>query len=128
MLRLHNLLPATVIALTLSACAGNNGAPAGPATRSASAQVEVTNNNWADMNVYAERSGMRVRLGTVTSMGTRKFQLPPSILVSNGDFRLIADPIGSNHPYATSAIQVWPGQTVVFRIENHLAISSVSVW
>jgi hypothetical protein len=128
MLRLRQLLPALVIALSAGACAGNSGPQDGPLPpRGNTATVRVTNNNWADMNVYAERGGMRLRLGTVTTMATRAFKLPRTLMNGNGNVRLVADPIGSRESHVTSPVQVWPGQTVAFRIENHIAISSITV-
>lgn len=128
MLRLRNFLPALLVTLSLGACATNSGPQSGPLpSESGTANVRVTNNNWADMNVYAERGGMRVRLGTVTTMGSRLFRLPRALMNGNGDVRLVADPIGSRETHVTSPVQVWPGQTVAFRIENHIAISSITV-
>lgn len=129
MLRAHRLLPAAMIAAALGACAPTSGLQSGPApSEGRSASVRVTNNNWADMTVYMLRAGMRVRLGTVTSMATQSFRIPPSVLGGEGDVRLVADPIGSRETHLTLPVQVWPGQTVAFKIENHIAVSSVSVW
>ena len=129
MLRLHALLPAALMAFLLSACASGSSPQSGPAPSiGESAMVRVSNNNWADMNVYMVRSGMRVRLGTVTTMGTRSFRVPKSLMNASGELRLVADPIGSQDVHVSQPVQVWPGQTVQFKIENHLAISSVAVW
>lgn len=126
---LSHLLPLALIALSLGACATHSGTQDGPLPPSAAhASVRVTNSNWADMTVYVERAGMRVRLGSVTSMGSRSFQLPRSIVNATGDIRLVADPIGSRDVHVTAPVQVWAGQTVDFKIENHLAISSIAVW
>lgn len=129
MLRLHNLLPVVLVALSVGACAPRAGVKSGPAApASAAASVRVTNNNWSDMTVYMERTGLRVRLGTVTSMGSQTFRVPGSVLGGEGDVRLVADPIGSRESYVTQPVQVWPGQMVAFKIENHIAVSSIAVW
>ncbi len=128
MRRIHALLPALLIAVSASACAANTGAASGPLPpMQETASVHVTNSNWADMNVYAYRGGTRVRLGTVTTMATRVFSIPRALMNGDGDVRLVADPIGSRQSHVAPPVQVWPGQTVVFRIENQVAISSVSV-
>jgi len=121
---------ALALSLSLTACASGkpSAGPASPSPAGKSAQVQVTNNNWADMNVYLERAGMKVRLGTVTSMGKRVFGVPKAFLNSTGDFRLVADPIGAREVHVSQPVQVWPGQMVDFRIEDHIAISSISVW
>ena len=129
MLRAARLFSTALLALAVSACASRSEVRNGPERSSAAvATVQVTNNNWADMTVYMERAGLRVRLGTVTTMGTRRFRVPKSLMTSSGDARLVADPIGSRSRFTTAPVQFWPGQTVDFRIENHIAVSSISVW
>jgi hypothetical protein len=130
MYAIRNLITGLAIAATTGACApaasGFDNAPGpqgGPA-----ATVEVENNNWADMTVYVLRGGSRVRLGMVTSMGKSVFRIPASLLNTSGDVRLLADPVGSRDTYTTPIIQVNPGERIEFNIENHVAISNVSVW
>lgn len=122
-------LAVAALALTLTACAPGKSVQNGPLPpASATTRVQVTNNNWSDMTVYVERNGMKQRLGTVTSMSDRMFRIPKVFMSSSGSVRLVADPIGSRDTYMTSPVQVWPGQTVGFTIQNHLAISSITVW
>jgi hypothetical protein len=131
MTRLTTRLAAAALALSFTACA--SGPAAGPQTAPAAplgsqAQVQVTNNNWSDMRVYVERSGMRQRLGTVTSMGTRTFDIPRTMLSGASSVRLIADPIGANQGFVSHPLQVSPGQQVNFTIENQMSISNISIW
>jgi hypothetical protein len=121
---------AGAIALTLtSACSAAGSAPAsGPLPPEEATTVEVANHNWSDMNVYAVRSGMRYRLGTVISMTTERFRLPPGAVSPGAELRLLVDPIGGTRTFNTAPIQVSPGQRIEFTIQNHLAISSYSVW
>lgn len=120
------LLIAAVL-LVLSACASagkrDRASPRGPVTT-----VEVSNRNWADLTVYAIRSGMRVRLGSVVSMTTERLKLPPAILAGSGGIRLHVELLGSRQAHTTEAIQVQPGDRIQFDVQNHLAISSLSVW
>jgi hypothetical protein len=90
--------------------------------------IEVQNNNWADIVVYAVRNGMRTRLGMVTSMTRERFALPASVFASTGDVQLLADPIGGGRPYLFPPVTVQQGQRVELRLENHLPLSSLSVW
>jgi hypothetical protein len=119
------LVPALV--LVLGACGvtqpGVRSAPSGSA-----ATVQVNNHNWSDMVVYLVRSSMRIRLGTVTSMGSREFRLPNAVVEAGVDIHLQAEPIGSRERYRTPALQVRPGQQVELTLQNRLSISSVSVW
>lgn len=91
------------------------------------AVIKVTNYNWSDMVVYAERYGAQIRLGTVSSMGTEQFKLPPG-MVGSTDMHIIADPLGSRTVHRTRPVLALPGQRVDFRIENNLDLSTVSVW
>lgn len=90
--------------------------------------VRVENNNWDNMTVYVVRGSARHRLGMVTSMNAETFRIPAAFMSGTEAVRLVADPIGSSNTYVTPSVQVKPGEQIEFDIENHLAISSVSVW
>jgi hypothetical protein len=128
MTTLRTLVAAAAILLSTAACAPGMADSNGPVPARSDIEVQVTNNNWSDMTVYAVRAGMRTRLGTVTSMNTMRFDLPTAYAQAGADVHLVADPIGSRDAYSTQPIQIVPGQTVDFTIENHLAISNVAVW
>lgn len=117
----------------VSACgsgAGTADETAQPAPRGDDTVVEVTNHNWSDVTVYVLREGTdtRVRLGTVTSMTTSRFEVPPTVVPRGGSIRLQADPVGSSRGHTTHPIPVSPGQRVEWQVENNLNLSSVSVW
>jgi hypothetical protein len=88
--------------------------------------VEVTNNNWMDVTVYAVRSGKPTRLGTVTSTRTEAFALPRRLVVG-GTIRLLAAPVGSRGSHQTDLIMVDGGDRIVWNVENALALSSYTV-
>lgn len=115
-----------VFLIALTACGAAPPAPAGPASRAAS--VVVRNDNWSDVVVYALRLGTRQRLGSVVSMTTERLRLPPGVLAGGDGLRLMVDLIGSRETYTTEVVTVLPGDRVELRVQNHLAISSVSVW
>jgi hypothetical protein len=117
---------AAALAVSASGCAS------GAARSSGVTRIEpeptgvlVENHNWADMNVYVERSGARTRLGTVTAATSRLFRLPRALSGIAATFRLVADPIGGSDIYVTAPVQVTPGQRVNFSIANRVNISSV---
>lgn len=97
-------------------------APADPATT-----VEVFNNNWMDINVYAVRAGARIRLGTVESMSRQTFRLPASTITTAGMIRLLADPIGSRRSHVTDGIVVQQGDRISWNLENSLPLSHYTV-
>ncbi len=116
------------LAIAVSGCIWRSSEPEpGPLPPlAADTRVDVTNNNWLDMVIYASRNGSRIRLGTVTSLETESFAMPPS-LEHAGELRLIASPIGRNGSYSSDPVSVWPGQRVAFTIENQIGISTISV-
>jgi hypothetical protein len=132
MTRATSLLAGAVAAIGLAGCGGGAGMTAALAgmegPRSVDAQIHVTNDNWADMRIFAERDGLRVRLGMVTAMASAVFQLPRRLLQPGGDIRLIADPVGSRDHHVTHGLTIWPGQVVNYQISNHLAVSSAAVY
>lgn len=146
---LKTLAAATALTLTLTACASGGGTAvdrqlasgpmangtrlvsasnqAGTRSLSAPATVKVANYNWMDVNVYAVQGGTRVRLGTVTTMGTGTFHLPARFLAQSNSVRLMVDPIGSAEGYITDGILVHGGQQISFNVQNALQFSSFLV-
>jgi hypothetical protein len=123
--RLGTAAAVAMAGLLAGACASGTGGVAetngvgGEAT-----VVEVSNHNWADVNVYAVQLGTRTRLGTVVSMTTRRFTLPAQARVGDGGVRLMASPIGSTRSHLTDPILVGQGDRIEWNLENSLALSS----
>ncbi|HEX8691834.1 MAG TPA: hypothetical protein VF746_05415 [Longimicrobium sp.] len=132
---LKTLAAAVAASLTLGACASSGaGGSLTPADAPARAQaspatVKVENRNWQDVVVYAVRegSGVRARLGMVTSMSTQTFRIPRHMLAAGDNIRLQVDPIGSTRGYVTEGILLRPGQQASFSVMNHLPMSTLSV-
>lgn len=131
-MRAMKTMLAAVMVVLAGACAPSTGSTAyAPELDGAGPEettVRVENNNWDNMTVYVVRGSTRHRLGMVTSMNTEMFRIPPAFMSGTEAVRLVADPIGSPNTYVTPSVQVSPGEQIEFDIENHLAISSVSVW
>lgn len=122
--------PLYVLAFTtgilLGGCASNAGPDSELRSRAPEkTSVQVSNNNWLDVNVFAVRGDQRVRLGMVTSMSTKLLRVPGAFLSGPADLQLIADPIGSSMSYSSEPINVWPGQTITLAVENQLSLSHV---
>jgi hypothetical protein len=78
--------------------------------------VQVDNQGFLDMTVYAARSSQRIRLGIATGNGKTNFTIP-SILVSGlTPLRFVADPIGGRRASVSQEITVAPGDTVVLTL------------
>lgn len=78
--------------------------------------VEVDNQGFLDMTVYAARSSQRVRLGIATGNSKTRFTVPSSLVGGLTPLRFIADPIGGNRASVSHEILVAPGDTVVLTI------------
>ncbi len=78
--------------------------------------LQVDNQGFLDMNVYAARSSQRVRLGTATGNGKTSFTIPSSLVSGLTPLRFVADPIGGRRASVSEEITVAPGDTVVLTI------------
>ena len=89
--------------------------PAGSSAQTEPTVVEVNNQSFLDMTVYAVRSSQRVRLGLATANSTTRFNLPSSLVGGLSTLRFVADPIGSNRASVSQEITIAPGDTVAMK-------------
>jgi hypothetical protein len=78
--------------------------------------VQVDNQGFLDMNIYAARNSQRVRLGTAIGNSKTNFTVPPGLVSGLTPLRFIADPIGGTRASVSMEITVAPGDTVVLTI------------
>jgi hypothetical protein len=78
--------------------------------------VQVDNQGFLDMTLYAVRGGQRVRLGIATGNSKTSFTIPPSLVTGLTPLRFIADPIGGSRASVSMEITVAPSDTVVLTI------------
>jgi hypothetical protein len=116
---LSGLLSLAGLLLTPVAC--HNGAPHetgdDDSQMVAETTLEVTNQWFADMNIYVVHSGQRLRLGLATGNATTDFVIPRAIV--NGQsiqLRFLADPVGGMHAHVSEEITVSPGDAVQLTI------------
>ena len=100
--------------LGIAACASSRGS--GSSDQSQPAVLEVDNQGFLDMTVYATRSAQRVRVGIATGNTKTKFTLPPGLVSGLTSLRFVADPIGGSRASVSQEITVAPGDTVVLTI------------
>ena len=101
--------------LALVAC--STMAPgSGGSDRNQPTAVQVDNQGFLDMNVYAARSAQRLRLGTAPGHSISVFAVPPGLISGLTPIRFIADPIGGSRPSLSEEITVAPGDTVLMTI------------
>lgn len=80
------------------------------------AVVQVDNQGFLDMTVYAVRSAQRVRLGVATGNQKTDLNIPSVLITGLTPLRFIADPIGGQRASVSQEITVAPGDTVVLTI------------
>jgi hypothetical protein len=103
-----------VMLATASACAGR--APETAAEPTESAAVQVQNQGFSDMVVYAINGGQRIRLGLATGNSTNTFTIPRHLIRGAGGIRFLADPVGGNRTPVSEEMTVNPGDIVTLTI------------
>ena len=78
--------------------------------------LQVDNQGFLDMAVYAVRSVERIRLGTANGNSKTNLRIPPALVYGLTPMRFIADPIGGSRASVSEEITVAPGDTVVLTI------------
>ena len=116
--------------LLLAGCAGHGGSggPDQTPSRDVPVSVEVDNHNWSDMVIYLDRGNLSQRLGTVGTLHTAVFTFPFLQLGNTGNVRLRADPIGNLRSFSSEEINIQPGQSIKWTIENDIDRSFLAVY
>ena len=116
--------------LLLAGCAhhGMSGEGNQTPSRDLPVSVEVENHNWSDMVIYLDRGNLSQRLGTVGTLHTAVFTFPYLQLGPTGNARLRADPIGNLRSFSSEDINIQPGQSLRWTIENDIDRSFLSVY
>lgn len=83
-----------------------------------SAMVQVQNQGFTDMVVYAVNGGQRIRLGLATGHTTKTFTIPRHLVRGAGPIRFLADPIGGNRTPVSEEMTVLPGDIVTLTIPS----------
>ena len=99
---------------TATACAGRSRETVVEPTESAAVQVQ--NQSFSDMVVYAISGGQRIRLGLATGNSTHTFTIPRHLIRGTGGIRFLADPVGGNRTPVSEEMTVNPGDVVTLTI------------
>ena len=78
--------------------------------------IDVQNQGFNDMTIYAIISGARTRLGIAPGNKTTTLTIPAYLVSATTFFRFVADPIGGNRTPVTEEIDVSPGDQLVMII------------
>src|SRR3982751_5879342 len=107
------VLAAALIAVT--ACNGFKGG-SGSANPNEPTTLQVDNQGFLDMAVYAVRRVDRICLGPATGNTKTNLRIPSTLVNGLTPMRFIADPIGATRASVSEEITVAPGDTVVLTI------------
>ena len=103
-----------IVVLATAACAGGSRETAPEPTESAAVQVQ--NQGFSDMVVYAVNGGQRIRLGLATGNSTNTFTIPRHLIRGAGGIRFLADPVGGTRTPVSEEMTVNPGDIVTLTI------------
>ena len=78
--------------------------------------VQVENQGFTDMVIYAISGGQRVRLVLATGHSTKTFTVPRYLTTGAGPIRFLADPIGGDRTPVSEEMSVRPGDLVTLTI------------
>ena len=112
-------IPTIAFALLLvgaSACKTFSHGAGASDQRSYPTVVQVDNQGFLDMNIYAVRSSQRLRLGTAAGNSKTNLTIPVGLVSGLTPLRFIADPIGGSRASVSMEITVAPSDTVVLTI------------
>lgn len=78
--------------------------------------LQVENQGFSDMTIYAVSGAQRVRLGLATGNSTKSFTIPNYLIRGAGPLRFLADPVGGNRTPVSEEVTVQPGDIVSLTI------------
>lgn len=119
------VLPSLGLAVALLGCRHGSAPGPAPPARFTEVGLEVVNHHWGDVRIYAIHDGVAERVGMVTAVSTESFILPGRYFNSGGLIRLRAWPIGDPTFFTSEALQIQPGQMIIWTLETQLDRSSV---
>jgi hypothetical protein len=90
-------------------------------------RVEVLNEHWLPIRVWAEWPQISHFLGDVSPGGISVFSFPGTLVEQHGDVRLLAAPSGSADQVLTEPIECHRGRRIVFTVRKLMANSRTRV-
>ncbi len=102
------------LALALSACAHH--VPPASNGPQPDTYVNVDNQGFTDMDIYAISGGQRIRLGTAVGVRKSRFKLPGFLVGGMQQVRFLARPIAGNRSPVSEQITIQPGEDVTLTI------------
>ena len=113
---LRRIILFSLIALVAATGCRSGGAAAANAGDTETTTIDIQNNDFYDMTVYAVPSGQRVRLGIAPGNKTTVLTIPRYLINGTTYLRFVADPIGGRRLPVTEEIDVSAGDHLVMII------------
>ena len=124
-MKARRILALALLTVTLTSCFWKK--KPGEIVDTSPVTLEVHNNNWADIVIYAVVDGSRHRIGSVGAINKLTIELPIGVVRLPGHVELLLDPLGSRATFRTGAISVGFGNHIRLVVENELRLTSWSV-
>src|SRR5690349_20113358 len=109
-MRTKSIFLATLLLIVAGCNAFRHGSD--PAVQAGATTLEVDNQGFVDMTVYAVRNSQRLRLELATRNHKTTMTIPLGLIGGITTLRFIADPIGGTRASVSQEISVTPGDTV----------------
>ena len=90
-------------------------------------QLEVDNNNFLDVSVYAVAGGVSLRIGDVGVKNKGTFTLDPDRISMVSGVQVLVDPIGSDRTYLSPTVYPYGGATLELSVGAYIDQSFLSV-
>jgi hypothetical protein len=111
----------------VSGCrSGDRGFPFGRRSSSL-VRLDVENNNFLDVTVYASGGGLALRLGDVPGKSSKAFTIDPQKVSMASGLRLRVDPLGSTRNYLSQIVFPDRAATVLLVVGAELQVSYVTI-
>lgn len=124
----RSLLIITLLLGTLvSGCrSGDGGFPFGRRANRP-LRLEVENNNFLDVTVYASGSGARVRLGEVPGKNSGTFTIDPRKISMASGLQIQVDPLGSSRVFLSERLFPDSEASILLFVAAELELSYVTI-
>jgi hypothetical protein len=122
-------IAAVVVTLVLgaAACGGERSPATSTLQPNGNAVLNVHNDHWLDVTVYAVSSGTRHRLGTVPGLKTVALPVHNTIVAGAGTIRLLIEPIGSAAAHLTEPVMLSTSDVIELHVRDPLNLTFFTV-
>ena len=117
-----------LLTAVLSGCrSGSDGSPFSMRRGNQSVALEVDNNNFLDITVYAIGAGATFKLGDVAGKSIRTFRIDPQQVSMVSGLQLQVDPLGSAREYLSPVVYPDRGAEVVLVVGANLNRTFITI-